>query len=405
MRYVYFILIATAMTVAGCTQSSTPEPTPTSTHAPTHTATATNTNTPTVTITPNPTLNPTPIGGGSGKIAFHRREAGSSNILIYSLLDETIRMVTRLDSDDFIHLNASPDGSWLAFWVLESATESDYHNRGSLYIVRPDGRDLIKISDKLLTSKILFYKPVHWTSDSKYLVFNEVEGYNKRFLTIYDLVKGQRKRITPSGYYPYEIKVITNDGWIFTEEYKVKIDGSEVNKLKCCEGCIEFYCAQHWAYDPNDDIIAFTDFDGVVKGSKPTGEELTTLFELDFSENQKGEILQSLPFYDLWQWSPNGNYLFIPASKSEVYIWDKTTDKTIRIPEEFLLDNGEETAWGYNWSPDSKSIFFDKLQIGMFSTDTEKIVTEKLIYEVSTGEIKTIEGLADEEMWSPVWIP
>ena len=41
----------------------------------------------------------------------------------------------------------------------------------------------------------------------------------------------------------------------------------------------------------------------------------------------------------------------------------------------------------------------------MFSTITEKIITEKLIYEVSTGEIKTIEGLANEEMWSPVWIP
>ena len=133
-----------------------------------------------------------------------------------------------------------------------------------------------------------------------------------------------------------------------------------------------------------------------MKGSKPSGEGLTTLLELNPYENEEKDIVR-LPFSG-WQWSPNGNYLFIPINNSEVYIWDKSSDKTIRMPEELFHDSYGETWWWYQWSPDSSNIFILQDLNNLKST-------KKMLFDLLTGEIKELEGLANEEMWFPVWIP
>jgi serine/threonine protein kinase len=128
----------------------------------TFTPTLTSTFTPTLTPTPTPTLTPTPtstpIGGGSGKIAFVSDSDGDFDIYAMNLDGSNQINLTdnrAVDSD----LSWSPDGKKIAF-------SSDRDGNSEIYVMNADGSEQTRLTESTLSD----FSP-SWSPDGKKIVF------------------------------------------------------------------------------------------------------------------------------------------------------------------------------------------------------------------------------------------
>lgn len=102
------------------------------------------------------------------------RDSGTTDIWTVDVATKIARRVSASAGGDF-RPNWSPDGEWIAFSsdrgtrIERDAPEWEHLQRTSVYSVRPDGRDL-----RRLTTGERFAGSPQWSSDGKRLVFYEM---------------------------------------------------------------------------------------------------------------------------------------------------------------------------------------------------------------------------------------
>ena len=168
--------------------TSTPTPSPTTTETPTPTITYT----PTPTFTPTNTLTPTPteIGGGTGKLFFHKFiEVGE----IYSVnIDGTNLTQIVENAGEFAF---SPTGDSIA-----------YENHEGIWLINPDGSD----QRQLISRPSTFHYGVEWFPDGNSLFINSYWSKPYREIPFYlnlegtvlspiNITDGENYQLSPDG--------------------------------------------------------------------------------------------------------------------------------------------------------------------------------------------------------------
>ncbi len=167
------------------TPTITPSPLPTNTEVPTFTPvppTATFTRTPTNTVTPiasavaeataTPTipvvpLAGTPMGGGSGQIAYSSNRSGLPQIYLLDIASQEVVQVTDM-VEGACQPSWSPDGEKLVF-ITPCKGMDDIYYEASLYIINADGTGLTPIS----TVPGGDFDP-NWSPDGKSIAFTSL---------------------------------------------------------------------------------------------------------------------------------------------------------------------------------------------------------------------------------------
>ncbi|HNJ13497.1 MAG TPA: protein kinase [Anaerolineales bacterium] len=135
---------------------------------------ATLTNTPSVTSTPTlvqpsptPSLSVTPIGGGSGQIAYASNRTGLPQIYLADIASQTATQITEMP-DGACQPSWSPDGQRLVFISPCKGMDEIYY-QAALYIINVDGTDLTPIA----TVPGGDFDPA-WSPDGKSILFTSL---------------------------------------------------------------------------------------------------------------------------------------------------------------------------------------------------------------------------------------
>ena len=155
----------TATTVPTNTRTPTSAPTGNIPVEATHTATpvVTATNIPSST----PTLSVTPVGGGSGQIAYASNRTGLPQIYLADISNQTATQITDMP-DGACQPAWSPDGQQIVF-ISPCKGMDDIYYQAALYIVNADGSDLTPIS----TVPGGDFDPA-WSPDGKTILFTSL---------------------------------------------------------------------------------------------------------------------------------------------------------------------------------------------------------------------------------------
>ena len=155
-------------------RTSTPTPThkavqPLSSLTPTHAPTATELVLPSITPTNTTTVTPTstPVGGGSGQLAFASDQTGAPQIFIVNIDSSGMQQVTNMP-DGACQPDWSPDGSRIVF-VAPCLERKDEYPGARLYIINADGNNLLDLP----FSEEGDFDPA-WSPDGQYIAFTSL---------------------------------------------------------------------------------------------------------------------------------------------------------------------------------------------------------------------------------------
>ncbi len=127
--------------------------------------------TPTVALAPRPTNTPqaesTPLGGGSGQIAFASNRSGSFQIYVIDADGKNLQQVTHL-TDGACQPDWSPDGMRLVF-VSPCRKDQDQYKGSALFLINADGSGVIP----LRTTPGGDYEPA-WAPDGAQIAFTTI---------------------------------------------------------------------------------------------------------------------------------------------------------------------------------------------------------------------------------------
>jgi serine/threonine protein kinase/Tol biopolymer transport system component len=180
--------------------SSTPTQTPTATLArptatrkPASTATSTAADVPlspllTETITLTPTAVATPMGGGSGQVAYASDRSGSPQIYLASLTSDEIFQMTDIP-EGACQPSWSPAGDRLVF-VSPCDGSNEVYPESSLYLINSDGSNLVPLP----TSPGGDFDPV-WSPDGNTIAFTSLRS-GQMEIFIFDLSAQSSVQIT-----------------------------------------------------------------------------------------------------------------------------------------------------------------------------------------------------------------
>jgi len=328
-------------------QTSTPL---TQTIAPSFTPNPTITPTSTLLPTETSTVVPTPIGGGSGKIAFTSEQEGGQGIYMINA-----------DEGGLIELASEISSKFNPAWTLDgtkvsfsTATEKS----ASLYIMNADGSNLAKVLD---TSELSVYDQIHpdsvfgigccnsiWSPDGEKIIFKTSRGVVDTF-----------------------------------------IGGSQVHALNLNNNQVFDFRVAGWS-------SAFWSSDSTKFGI--IGCENGWLCIMDITNGKLVDLngIYSVTFPTNFYWSPDGKQITFAgfwndSKNSDVYVMNADFSNPINISG--YLANGQNG--GPVWSPDSQKIAFSSCDVylcELYVVDADGTDSTKL-----TSQILGLNGV----VWSP----
>jgi serine/threonine protein kinase len=157
-----------------------PTKTPTRTQAPLLTSTLRPLSTTTRRPTLTPSLTPTPIGGGSGQIAFASDRSGVPEIWVMNINGSGLRQITNI-GEGACQPDWSPDGLRIVFTSPCIKNQESYKGSG-LFIINSDGSELIPLP----SSPGGDYDP-DWSPDGTQIVFTTLREGGMPNIYIIDL--------------------------------------------------------------------------------------------------------------------------------------------------------------------------------------------------------------------------
>ncbi|PWH15096.1 MAG: hypothetical protein DDG60_06590 [Anaerolineae bacterium] len=146
--------------------------------------------TPTIppTDTPQPTATATPIGGGTGQIAFASTRTGIPQVYIINVDGSGLRQITN-EQDGACQPDWSPDGKRLVY-VSPCRQKQDFYQGSSLYLIDANGENRTPLPTSLGGD----FEPA-WSPDGKRIAFTSLrDGYMEIYMI--NLETGQITRLT-----------------------------------------------------------------------------------------------------------------------------------------------------------------------------------------------------------------
>ncbi len=188
-------------TAALAAAATTPAPAPTATFTPEPAPTQAPTQPPAIpaeTAVPeaSPTATapqPTPIGGGGGRIAFASKRSDSVQVWIMDLAGANAQAVTQMQ-DGACQPAWSPDGKRLVF-VSPCKGKQEQYSGSSLFLINPDGSGM----QSLATTPGGDYEPA-WSPDGKQIAFTSLRD-GKPHIFLYTLADDKTVRLSPQPVY------------------------------------------------------------------------------------------------------------------------------------------------------------------------------------------------------------
>ncbi len=175
---------------SGAAATEAPELTPTQTNVPpSPVPTQTNTATPLPTLMPTPVLpTATPMGGGSGELAFVSTRTGNPQVYIMNADGSNVRQVTK-QTEGACQPDWSPDGMKIVY-VTPCLQKKDTYQGSSLYIV-----DLATNTNTALPPSLGGDFEPAWAPDGKRIAFTSLrDGYMEIYMI--NLDTRQETRLT-----------------------------------------------------------------------------------------------------------------------------------------------------------------------------------------------------------------
>lgn len=320
--------------------------------------------------TPTPTALPTPIGGGTGRIALVSDREGRQGVYSMNLDGTDVRVLARIpEGSSGLNFLWSPDGAHVAlgFWNMNGLKDPKSCNMG-VYLANADGSGVRNLMTSCATSG-----PSAWTPDGQRI------GYTVAAVSSQAVQGSNIFTLKPDG---SEVTLLTNfegrntfPSWspdgskiVFQSDkddrnpnfcdlprnppckyqiYVMNADGSNIVRLTTGSGNNQRYPA----WSPDGKNIAFT--------SNRDGQAEIYLMNPDGSNQRR--LTKGLGDTYLPQWSPDGAKIMFYAGGDifggNLYVINSNGAGLVQ-----LTDSGKD-RWA-QWSPDGKMILFTSTRDG-----------------------------------------
>jgi len=270
---------------------------------------------PVATITPIAT----PLGGGTGKLAFYSYREGNDEIYLVNYDGSELIRLTYNDS-----LDKSPkwsiDGSTIAF--------SSYRDSWDIWTMNPDGSN-----QKQLTFTDTEKYPESWSPDGTQLAYADLSGTRDIYLINVDNLQQTRLTNDPgwdacADFYPDGKKMLfVSDRSGMFEIYTLELISKAITKLT--SGANTLFCP-HWSPDGRKIVFSANEDIYLMNTDGTNWIRLTTSDANDWN-----------PI-----WSPDGKWIAFSSDQdgnNEIYIMK--TDGTDQTRLTFSPENDEGAMW------------------------------------------------------------
>jgi eukaryotic-like serine/threonine-protein kinase len=216
---------------------------------------------PTAAAATQPAAVTTPIGGGTGRIAFASTRSGSVQVWTTNLDVSDPQAVTQMQ-DGACQPEWSPDGKRLAF-VSPCKGKQDLYSGSSLFLINPDGSGMVSLASTPGGD----FDPA-WSPDGSQLAFTSLRD-GKPHIYLYSLAEDKVTRISPSPVYDHQphwspdgksiVFTTTREGHL--QIWTMNADGTNAHEFSKFENGL----ASMPAWGPDGQVIYFCE------GSDVTG--------------------------------------------------------------------------------------------------------------------------------------
>jgi serine/threonine protein kinase len=335
-------LAATPSLVVVIPPTATPTPTIAFTATTTHTSAPPARATATPMPSPTPTLQPTPLGGGAGEVAFASNRSGTTQIWLSSLDGSGDPFMVTNMPEGACQPDWSPDGQRLVF-ISPCEQNQDLYPGAGLFIINADGNGLTPLPNVPGGD----FDPA-WSPDGKSIIFTSLRNTGRPRIYLLTLEDTSVTRLSePYSYsrHPAWSPDGSQIAYVTTQKGPVQIwtmnpDGSDPQVFSRSGDAINTHPA--WALDM--EVILFTQVD-------------TTISNIPFivAATYEGNLYSEVP-YDMSPWpvrearySPDGLWLVFES-------WPSGNNHDIYVMSSSGAGRTQVTTWSGNdfdadWRP------------------------------------------------------
>ncbi len=287
-------------------------------------------------------LGPTPVGGGTGRIAF-------------AVFDKPQIYTSNADGTDLVHLADISIDPWQFQWAPDGAHFALRSMEGDIYVIKADGSNLIRLAE---TKGVGFFS---WSPDGRKIVFDSYDNADSGFLRglqLYSInIDGTGLTQITHGTDNHGKPAWSPDGTQIAFQFTTDpfVGDYELHLINA-DGSGEVNIASEFDY--SQDILW-----------SPDGKQLLTasgnpiqLYVLNADGSQRKQLTHTTGHNLQPSWSPDGKRIVFTTSNkdsgSRIHIINADGSDQKEFPDD------PDTADGYAaWSPDGQWITYTATRI------------------------------------------